>query len=177
MVWANPVQVPFDLESEYRWAGSALLTFPLELERTPPGQRVMVPRAFVSYRRILETGATQPTLEGTSAIEQHLRFQLPPSVLPLRVEQVRLFARVESPSRSFAVTRHMKEKRKLLRTVESPVDPLEIDMFGDDLPALDDEGGLHFDVEVSDAAPDEQERATKWAIQSLELEVVGQTVK
>ena len=56
MVWADPVQVPFTFETDHRWAGSALLTFPVEFERTPPGRSVTVPRAFVSYRRILETG-------------------------------------------------------------------------------------------------------------------------
>jgi hypothetical protein len=69
----------------------------------------------------------------------------------------------------------MKEKRTLLRTVQSPVDSLQIEMVGEDVPVLDDQGGVHFDVEVSDAAPEEQERSPKWIIQSLELEVVGQT--
>jgi len=177
VVWADPVPAPFVLGNNPRWAGSALLAFPLEWERTPPGQVVTVPRAFVSYRRLLDTGVSQPTLDGTSAIEQHLRFQLPSSVLPLKVEEARLFAKVSAPSRRFAVFGRTQGKRLLLGTEESPVDPLQIDIVGNDIPLLDDQGGLHFDVEVSDAAPEQEERAPKWSIQALELEIVGQTME
>jgi hypothetical protein len=176
IVWADPVLVPFVLGDNPRWAGSALLVFPLEWERTPPGQAVTVPRAFVSYRRILETGASQPTLDGVSAIEQHLRFQLPSSVIPLKVERVRLLAKVSAPSRRFAVSARTREKRVLLRIEESPADPLQIDIVGNDIPTLDDQGGLHFDVELSDAASNQDERTPKWVIQALELEIVGQTL-
>jgi hypothetical protein len=177
VAWADPVQVPFNLEADHRWAGSALLNFPVEFERTPPGRTVTVPRAFVSYRRILETGPSLPTLEGTSAIEQHLRFQLPPSVLPLKVERARLLAKVDTPSRRFTVIGQAKTKRAILGSVDSPVDPVQIDIVGSDVPALDDQGGLHLDVEVSGAATMENEQPTKWVIQSLELEITGQTME
>jgi hypothetical protein len=176
-VWADPIQVPFTFEGEHRWAGSALLTFPVELEHTSPGKPVTVPRSFVSYRRILDTGPTQPTLDGTSAIDQHLRFQLPTSVLPLKVEKARLFAKVDAPLRRFTVSARTKDGHVTLRSEESPVDPLQIDIVGSNLLTLDEQGGLHLEVEVNDAAPTEEGQAPKWVIQSLELEIVGETLE
>src|SRR5262249_12481540 len=89
--WADPIPAPFDFGSQLRSVGSALVSLPLKFEQPPPETEVTVPRGFVSYRRILEAGATQPNLEGQAAIDQHLRFQLPPSVLPLQVEKARLW--------------------------------------------------------------------------------------
>ena len=50
-------------------------------------------------------------------------------------------------------------------------------MAGNDVPALDDQGGLHLDIEVSGAATMENEQPPKWIIHSLELEVLGQTLE
>src|SRR5262249_49711525 len=107
--WADPIEVPFDFDSGARLVGSALISLPLELEHTPPEERVKVPRGFIDYRRIMETGPTRPTMDGQDAIDQHLRFQLPHSVLPLKVERARLFAKVEAPSRRFVVSAFTKE--------------------------------------------------------------------
>src|SRR5262249_54649225 len=60
--WADPIEVPFDFDSGARLVGSALISLPLELEHTPPEERVTVPRGFIDYRRIMETGPTRPTM-------------------------------------------------------------------------------------------------------------------
>jgi hypothetical protein len=176
-VWADPISAPFDFGSQLRSVGSALILLALELEHAPAETLVTVPRGFMSYRRILEAGATQPNLEGQAAIDQHLRFQLPPSVLPLQVEKARLWAKVESPSRRFTVSGHLQNGLVQLKSEHSPVDPLQIEITQHDLLVVDENGGLHLDIAVSDADPALDEQPPKWSIQTLELEVVGRTLK
>jgi hypothetical protein len=175
--WADPMEAPFDFETELRSVGSALISIPVELRHTTPDTAVMVPRGFISYRRILETGPIQPTLEGTDAIEEHLRFQLPLSVLPLHVEKARLIAKVEAPSRRFTVSVRTKNGLVKLHSVQSPIDPVPIDIVGDDLLLLDEQGGLNLEIAVSEPASVDDGQPPKWNIQALELEIIGRTLK
>jgi hypothetical protein len=175
--WADPLEVPFDFETRLRPIGSALISVPLEMEPAAPNTRVTVPRGFIGYRRIQEVGATQPNLEGQAAIDQHLRFQLPPSLLPLHVESARLFAKVECPSRRFTARAVTKNGPVELRSEQSPVDPLTIEIVGEGALLLDEQGGLHLDIAVSDPEPAGDEQPPQWTIQALELEVVGTTLK
>jgi hypothetical protein len=176
-VWADPIPAPFDFGNQLRSVGSALISLSLELEHAPAETLVTVPRGFMSYRRILEAGATQPNLEGQAAIDQHLRFQLPPSVLPLQVEKARLWVKVESPSRWFTVSGHLQNGLVQLKSEHSPVDPLQIEITQHDLLVVDENGGLRLDIVVSDADPAIDEQPPKWSIQTLELEIVGRTLK
>jgi hypothetical protein len=175
--WADPMEAPFDFETELRSMGSALISIPVELRHTTQDTAVIVPRAFISYRRILETGPIQPTLEGTDAIEEHLRFQLPLSVLPLHVEKARLIAKVEAPSRRFTVSVHTKNGLVKLHSVQSPIDPVPIDIVGDDLLLMDEQGGLNLVIAVSEPPSVDDGQLPKWDIHALELEVVGRTLK
>jgi hypothetical protein len=175
--WADPLEVPFDFETRPRSIGSALISVPLEIEHTDPGTRVTVPRGFIGYRRILETAEVRPNLEGMAAINQHLRFQLPSSILPLRLESARLFAKVEAPAHRFTVSAATKNGPVEIRAEQSPVDSLTIEIVRDDALILDEQGGLHLDIAVSDAAPSGAEQNPKWSIQTLELEIVGTTLK
>jgi hypothetical protein len=175
--WADPLEVPFDFETRLRSIGSALISVPLELEPTAPDTRVTVPRGFIAYRRIQETGAIKPNLEGQAAIDQRLRFQLPPSILPMHVESARLFAKVECPSRRFTVRAITKNGPVDIRSEQSPVDPLMIEIVRDDALILDEQGGLHLDIAVSEPDRVGDEQPPKWSIQTLELEIVGTTLK
>src|SRR5262249_61712324 len=92
--WAEPFETPFALEPGARTAGSALLKVPVELVHTPPGTRVLVPRAFVPCRRGIQGKLLRPTLQARGDTEMQLHFQVPPSVVPLRVTRARLFLEV-----------------------------------------------------------------------------------
>ncbi len=174
---ADPIEIPFTFGSDLPPAGSALLSVPLEMERTKADTQVSIPRAFMAFRRIISLGAAQPNMEGQQAMEQHLRFQVPPSVLPLKVEKARLFAKVDIPMRRFTVRGHSAKGPIELRSLQSPVDLLEIPVTREDVLALDEQGGLHLDIEVGEAAPDSGELPPKWTIHSLEIEINGRTLE
>ena len=157
--------------------GSAFLSFPLRFEHSPPDSAVTIPRAFVPYRRIIPFGFAQPTMEAAYAAEEHLRFELPYCVLPLKVENARLFAKVEAPTRRFIVkARTNKGSVELLNVANAnPIHPLSIDIRQPELLRLDEQGGFHLDIAVSDPEVEVEGPLPKWTIQSLELEVTGRT--
>jgi hypothetical protein len=175
LAWADPVPVPFILDSDIRATGSAFLSFPLQLEHSPPDTPVKIPRGFIPYRRIMPLGATQPTMEALYAVEEHLRFQVPPCILPLKVEEARLFARVEAPTRRFKVSRETKDGSVEFLNALNPIDPLVIDIQQPEMLRLDEQGGFHLDIAVSDPEVVVEGPLPKWTIPSLELEIIGRT--
>jgi hypothetical protein len=174
LAWADPVDLGFRLGPPGRRVGEALIVAPLELARPDPGARVTVPGPLVPYQRILRGAPTEPTRESQDDAEMHLRFQLPPEVLPLRVERARLDARIDAPSRRVTVSGRAGGKPVELRRVESPLDPIRVEISDRELLRPDDDGGLHLYLSLRDL-PGSGQGGEKWTIRRLELEVTGRT--
>jgi hypothetical protein len=174
----DPVEIPFTFENGIRPTGSAVFSVPLKMERTKPGEQVTIPRAFMSYKRITSVGAVQPNMEGQNAIEEEFRFQVPPSVIPLKIEKARLFAKVDAPMRRFTIKGRSAGKKFVeLRSYESPSETLQIEITQEDLLSLDEQGGVRIEIAMSEPAPNGTDQPPKWTIQSLEMELIGRTLK
>jgi hypothetical protein len=181
LTWAEPPGVPFTLEPEARTVTSSLLAIPLEFEHPPAGTHLTVPRAFIPYSRILFGTTAEPTLEARSGVNMRLRFQLPPSVLPLQVERARLFARLHAPGRRFSVGGYTGATPVEQFATEGPAGSLQAEITQETLLRLDDEGGLFLNVVVGDLPEEVEGQATpgietRWAFDFLELEVTGRTL-
>jgi hypothetical protein len=182
LAWAEPADLGFTLAEQPRVTGSALLMIPLELERPAPGQRVTIPGQLIPYqRRIGSVGVMRPVRESNQDAEMHLRFQLPREVLPFKVEGARLVARIDSPSRRVTVSGYDGDRLVELHRVESPLDPITVDLGEERFLRLDREGGLHLHVSVRHVpTPEEEEESVRfdqeWTVEYLELEVTGQSI-
>jgi hypothetical protein len=175
MAWARPVDPHFDLVPGARLVGDALLRMPLRLGRPAPGTRVAVPGLLVPCRRIFETGAGQPTRESSQRADMHLRFQLPPEVLPLKVDRARLVAKVDAPGRQVTVRGRDGDQLGAPHQFDSPIDPIRVDITEARWLQPDKEGGLHVNLAISEVDGGGLSGAgRKWTIEYLELEVVGQ---
>jgi hypothetical protein len=157
---------------------------PLLLERPAPGTRVTVPAPLVPYQRILSGGPVRPVLESNQAIAMQLRFQLPAALLPLKVEQARLVAKINAPSRRVTVSGLPADGKPVaFPPVESPLDPVAVTITDEPLLRPDEEGGLHLELAVSDtlgggqAGPKAPQMDEKWTIEYVELEVIGRTTE
>jgi hypothetical protein len=178
LAWADPLDMHFDLAPEARTVGNALLLMPLRLERPPAGVSVTIPGSMISYRQILNTGPVRPTLEGSQHAELHLRFQIPAVALPLVVERARLSAKIAAPSRRVSIAGWEGESLVELHRVDSPLDPIRIDIAESRLLRLDEQGGMHLNLSISDelrgaGTRDVRDVDQKWKIEDLELEAVG----
>ena len=174
--WADPPGSPFSAGAD-RTVGTALIAVPLALVPPAAGGRVTVPRGFMPYSAIALGHATRPSLEGSSPADMRLRFQLPPSVLPLTVERAVLVTAVRAPSRTVSFSGYAGDRPARLRAVESPFEPVRVEITDPDLLRPDAGGGLHVGVAVGDrtgpggdggGGPD-----ARWRIESLSLEVTG----
>jgi hypothetical protein len=180
LTWAEPPTVPFTLEKEARTLASSLLAIPLEFERPPAETHVHIPRAFVPYHRELYGKLMAPTLESSDQVDMRLRFQVPPSVLPLKVEQARLYLKVRALSRDFTVAGYIDDKPLVLYRENGPDEAFQLDITQDArVLRLDPLGGLYLNITVGELPEAEAEKggtAARWSIETLELEVSGRTL-
>jgi hypothetical protein len=185
LAWADPLDMHFELVADARTTGNAFLAVPLRLERSAAGVQATIPGPFLPYMRLIDSGPIRATMESNRSIEMHLRFQLPPAVLPFTVEQARLIGKVETPSRTFTVTAPGADGRPVeVYRVESPLDPIRVPIAEPALLRLDAQGGLHLNLLVSDPIVAQKQKQKggppggeqqRWAIDFLELEVSGRT--
>jgi hypothetical protein len=176
LVWAKPLDLHFSLVPEARQVGTALLVLPLRLEPPPPGSRVTIPGPLLAPMRELDNRLVRLTPESRETVLMPLRFQLPSSVLPLRVEKARVLARIEGPGRRVTFSGQHNGKTVEIHHVDNPVDPIRVEITDDRLLEVDEAGGLHLSVGIEELKrPEQEEQSVPWKIQYLELEVVGRT--
>jgi hypothetical protein len=179
LVWAEPTESPFTAGATDRTVGTALLTIPVDFERPAAGERVTVPNGFIPYTAVIKDRPIRPVTEANQPLAMRLRFRLPSSVLPLTVERATLRAKVRASSRKFTVVGYAGGQEVRLTQVESPIDPVRVDITDPRLLTPDANGHLYLGVEVGErmgsASGDSKfvDLDEKWRIESLELEVAG----
>lgn len=179
LVWAEPTESPFAAGTADRMVGTALLSIPVEFERPAAGARVTVPAAFVPFAAVVQGRPIRPLTEGVQPTTMRLRFRLPPSVLPLAAERATLRAKVRASSRKFAVVGYAGNEVVRLAQVESPIDPVRVDVTDPRLITPDADGYVYLGVEIGERAGSDSDDSRhveldeKWRIESLGLEVVG----
>lgn len=149
LAWSDPLDMHFDIAPGARVAGSALIVAPLRLERLAAGERATIPGSFLPYQRILDNGErVRPTMQPSRDIEMHLRFQLPTEVLPFQVERARFSARIEAPGRRVAIAGQEDGRLTEIYRIDSPLDPIRLDITEERFLHVDEEGGVHLTLSI-----------------------------
>jgi hypothetical protein len=183
LAWTDPVDMHMPLIPEARKVGSALLVAPLQLEGSAAGERVTIPGPLNPYQRIIDGAPSRPTVGSTLSADMLVRFQLPGPVLPFKVERARLLAKINAATRRVTIAGKVDDELVELHRVESPLDPIRIEIAEERLLGLDKEGGLHLNVTISDPLTKDNAKKSgvlsgeKWTIEFLELEVIGKREK
>jgi hypothetical protein len=173
LAWASPLETHFTLVPDARTVGHALLVVPLRLERPEPDTPVTIPGPLVTCRRVSLGGLIPLTRQSGSAAEMHLRFQVPVEALPLAIDRARLRARIDAPGRRITIAGPPGKPVELHR-LDSPQAPLRVALTDADLLRLDEEGGLHLTLRVSEPlAAGQNGPSEKWTIHYIELEIAG----
>lgn len=175
LAWAEPVDMGFTLAADARTAGEALLTVPLQYERTPPNTRVTVPAAFLESRRITSDGRSlQVAAESHLATTMRLRFQVPASVRPLTVESARLTIKLIAPGRGVVLGGPGGGEASVLRRLTSPLGTEVVDLRDPALLRPDEHGAISFSVQIGPSPAGGGER-NQWRLESAGLELRGRT--
>jgi len=192
LAWARPLDMQFTFPDQTTRAGSALLAVPFEIERTPPGTRVVVPSPFLDYRSVrgplrepsaTYSNATHEWIELRTSTEAYLRFQVPGQVLPIRLDRARLVVRINAPSRKVQLLGYAGQRWVSLATWNSPVGGFPLAITDPELLELDDQGGFLLGIAVArDRSADADTGlvpglGSAWRIEAVELEVTGETLE
>ena len=176
-VWADAEELPFLVGGAERKIGSYLLVVPVEFGRSSDGT-VTIPSAFLSCAEITDGRAHRPTLERTTPLRMKLRFQLPPSALPLTIEKATFTVRMQAPERKVSLS---ASGGSVLREELAPSGLIRVEITDPQHLRPDAAGGLSVELNIgprlgSDGREVKAKRDdpdAKWQIESLGLEVVG----
>jgi hypothetical protein len=168
-----------------RQIGSALVSIPLAIDRPAPGTRLIIPAPFLSYR-----GMIRPELNLTALYDpQHhswvssrnqpartlLRFQIPPELLPLRIDRAELEVDLNAQARLFEIFTAEGPKTEVLASRHSPVGKIRLLIDRPDALRLDASGGLYLGLAIGEASrlPGEEKPSSEWKINDLQLQLTG----
>ena len=191
IAWTDPLDMQFQVPSEARRVGSALLTVPLEIEQVPPGTSVVIPSPMVSFQCVIGPERQISTAYFNSRREWidcrkpssvWLRFQMPKQVLPLALRRAALEVKITAPDWTVKIVGLEGETPIPLKSWNGPVGNHSCDIDQPVALSLDDAGGLLLGIRVSNEAaesiPDVMatESGPVWKIDYVQLEVAGETL-
>jgi hypothetical protein len=171
LAWAKPIDAGFHLVRDGRTVGTALLVVPIRFDRPEPGSRVAIPAPLVTWQRVLPGGLGKPTFDSVSQADQLLRFQIPVVALPLKIERVRLTAKIDALSRRVTISAGPEGSRTELHRAESPLDLIRVEIADPRLLQQDEQGGLYLNVHIND--PSTLGTPQEWRIEYIDLEITG----
>lgn len=174
MAWGTSPDVPFQVPAGTRAVSHSLLVLPVEVQKTPPSTRVQVPSAFIPVQRLLSGKPVQPTMESNSAIEMRLRFNLPPSVLPITVERMKFTLKSKTLGWRVVVGGVNADKANTVKEVDSPVEPVVVEITDPAYLTVDAQGGIQLQLNIL-VQPGEARPNARWSIDAITAEVVGTT--
>ncbi len=180
LAWTDLNTATFVTEPGDKAIGEALVAIPIEFDRPAAGTRITIPAGFIPSFAIVQGHYVRPTTESNRAANMQLGFRLPRSVLPLTIERATVRVRVRAPSRKFSIVAYADNQPVTVQTVESPIDPIVVELKDPRHLQVDSQGYLHLGIDVSgrtggDAAAGIVQLDETWRIESLTLEIVGRT--
>lgn len=176
----------FTFPEETRQIGSALVTIPLTIDRPPPGTRLTIPAPFLSYRSLIRPELSLTPLYDsqrnewlsyrTQPARTILRFQVPPELLPLRIDRAELEVDLNAQARPFEIFTQEGPKTEVLASQHSPVGKIRLVIDRPDALRLDASGGLYLGLAVGAAVrlPGVEQASSEWKINDLQLQLTGQ---
>ena len=139
--------------------GGALTRIPFEIERTPPNTKVTVPAALIDIQNVINSrNAISPVYEASSrkwlgsiAKESttRLRFQLPPQVLPLKLDSVSLkIDTVQGLNRKISIKSVKGVPGKVIKEFDDFNGRFETRLDDEEMLVLDENGGFLIDIDI-----------------------------
>jgi hypothetical protein len=146
----------------------------VRFERTTPATSVVIPPTFVDSRRIgPDTRLLPIQTEARTTMKTRIRFQLPPSVLPMTIEEARLSLRLVAPLREVKIDGWVDGKVIPLGRLSSPIGTEQINLTDPRLLQVDKRGCLYINIEVGDVRSGVDR--DMWHLEWANLAVRGRT--
>ena len=191
LAWADPLDVKFSFPDATRQVGSALLTIPLSIEKTPPETSISIPSAFLVFRSVGGPQSQSPSsaysnrtgewVKSRRSMRSHFRFQLPAQVLPMKLNRASLTMHLDASGREVQVKTILDDKLIPIKVVESPVGRITVEIDQAEQLQTDSTGGLTIGIYVGDhqlkSEEIDEDQSSFWQFNDLQLEVSGVTLQ
>ena len=190
LVWADALDLQFQLPSEMQKVGSALLAIPLSFEHSTPGSPVVIPAPCLTFQSVGNSGAYTNAEKRwlgplSNSSKTNLKFMVPPEAFPLKLNRAVLTIVINAPGRKLEVSAGPATNLIPLETYQSPVGTLRVEITKPEALAFDASGGLLLNLEVGSAPGSNSSQynaggirddaiAAVWKIERVQLEVAGE---
>lgn len=176
LLWSGVEGKGFGMEdSDYDHRRVGLTIMPVQVLGPRSGGNFVIPAGLLSYASIRAPGGSSSTLFNPQTREWipqqqnpsrvALRFDVPRTLLPVKIESGRLSIRISAPGRTVSVSLpEQKRSDKPLTSVQSPGGLAVMDLPGEAL-VVDPQGGLTLVITIGDA----EKVDAIWRIEGLEL--------
>ncbi len=190
--WTNTLAAPTPLDSAFQQSGSALFAIPLQIERTAPGTRFVVPATFVRPQLVRDeqgisfaynSRSGEWVDEMTGPMRTQLRFVLPAQVVPCQLTQANVTINLIAPSRTLSLYGFRDGQRLLLHEQDNPNGTYTIPLRQAEALQLDRQGGLALSFQISGQKDVSDERTieayqqSSWQLKYVRVDVEGQTLE
>ena len=190
LFWADPLEAGFEVMDDVPKLGGALVAVPLKLRRPSVGAKIVIPSPLLPFQSVAppDAHAAASTYNNaqrrwldvfTTPTRTLMRFELPPELLPLRIDRAKLTLRINAPSRPLEITAIVDGKLKTLQSEQSPVGTFTFTIDDPDALQLDEGGGLQLGFNVGEFVGDKGDQGIAtigWKIDEATLEVDGEVV-
>lgn len=182
--WTDPLDAGFEFPQTNR-LGSALISMPIQMDRSIAGSEVTVPSPFIPFRGIIGPDGSRPASfnsltkkwgELAIAATEWLRFQMPETVLPLELSQATVSLDIRAPSRLVEILCLRDGAPVVVNELTHPIGTFETVLDRPAVLQLDEQGGVAIGIRVSSEESADSEdlmgQAT-WKVESLQMSIVG----
>lgn len=175
LAWADAPVSSLLHESDTKISGDVLVVIPVEFEKSDPDASILAPRGLVSYKRYEDGKPIPVRMSASYPVDMRLRFQVPNSTLPIKLDKAILHLHLRAPFRRLTVSGVNGSSLKQLQQTEAPIEPIKIEINDPELLKLDSDGGIWLNIAIG-AASAGSDAESNWKIELLSLELVGKTV-
>jgi hypothetical protein len=160
LFWSHPILPGSGKAAVRDEVGSSLFLIPLELQRPATAGEILIPGPFLKYRSVAMTKSggvpayfnnrTGEWAEYQKGSRVLLRFQVPPTVLPVAPTSATLTIKLTAGSRPVTIQHGLPDNLTESSKLDSPVGTFDVPLEFGDRTVLDENGGLHVLLEVGD---------------------------
>lgn len=161
--WAEAIDAGLTFPAAMRRRGEVLVSAPLEIERPAPGQRLLIPSPFLTYRAVPPDHRPQGAnaynndrrewSQTRVAGESWIRYQLPDELLPLKPTRAVVFLHIDAPQREVQVVGLGNDGPVVIDSRTSPLGEYAVSIDRPELLQVDDQGGMRVGVRVGRLDP------------------------
>ncbi|MFK8113830.1 MAG: hypothetical protein AB8B91_16635 [Rubripirellula sp.] len=177
LLWTDPIDSGIEFSSGYFRRGSALVSIPVQLQRTREDAVFHVPASFVKIKPYAgsqgitsifdsRTGRWLSDLDKPS--DSELRCELPHVLVPCTIKKANVTIRIMAPSRTLELQGLVNGEYVTLHRKENPTGRIDFLIDNPEALTLDDQGGFRLKVSVTETFLEKKTRLEKSAQETPE---------